>query len=182
MTSELRQAAIDETYLYKSQSMPTPQEIIEALELKPLPLEGGYYHETYRSPDVVSASASRGARSGATAIYYLLTADTHSALHRLPADEIFHFYAGGPVRMLQLRPDGSGDLVLLGSDVLAGQRPQVVVSRGVWQGSFLAPGAEFALLGTTMAPGFDFSDYEAGDRAALSAQYPEFSEIIRRLT
>jgi hypothetical protein len=112
----------------------------------------------------------------------LLTADTHSALHRLPADEIFHFYAGGPVRMLQLRPDGSGDLVLLGSDVLAGQRPQVVVSRGVWQGSFLVPGTEFALLGTTMAPGFDFSDYEAGDRAALTAQYPEFSEIIRRLT
>ena len=162
--------------------MPTPREIIEALDLKPLPLEGGYYRETYRSEDVVSSSASGGARSGATAIYYLLTADTHSALHRLPADEIFHFYAGGPVRMLQLRPDGSGELVLLGPDVLAGQRPQVVVSRGVWQGSFLAPGAEFALLGTTMAPGFEFSDYEAGDRAVLTAQYPEFAEIIGRLT
>jgi predicted cupin superfamily sugar epimerase len=161
--------------------MPTPQEIIDFLDLKPLPLEGGYYRETYRSPDVVSSPASRGARSGATAIFYSLTADTHSALHRLPADEIFHFYAGGPVRMLQLRPDGSGELVLLGPEVLAGQRPQVVVSRGVWQGSFLVPGAEFALLGTTMAPGFDFSDYEAGDRATLTAQYPEFSEIIRRL-
>jgi uncharacterized protein len=162
--------------------MPTPQEIIDALDLKPHRLEGGYYRETYRSPDVVSSPAFREARSGATAIYYLLTAYTHSALHRLPADEIFHFYAGGPVRMLQLRPHGSGELVLLGPDVLAGQRPQVVVPRGVWQGGFLMPGAEFALLGATTAPGFEFSDYEAGDRAALTAQYPEFSEIIRRLT
>jgi predicted cupin superfamily sugar epimerase len=162
--------------------MPTPKEIIKALDLKPHSLEGGYYRETYRSPDVVSSPGSGEARSGSTAIYYLLTPDTYSALHRLPADEIFHFYGGGPVRMLQLRPDGSGELMLLGSDVLAGQRPQVVVERGVWQGSFLVPGAEFALLGATVAPGFEFCDYEAGDRLALVAQYAEFAEIIRRLT
>ena len=84
--------------------------------------------------------------------------------------------------MLQLSPDGHGRLVILGPDVQAGHRLQLVVPRGVWQGSFLAPGSSFALLGTTMAPGFDFSDYEAGDRALLTSQHPAFAELIGRLT
>jgi predicted cupin superfamily sugar epimerase len=83
--------------------------------------------------------------------------------------------------MLQLFPDGRGEVVTLGSDLAAGQRPQVIVPRGVWQGSFLVDGA-FALLGTTMAPGFDFADYEPGDREQLSAHYPAFTDLVRRLT
>ncbi len=166
--------------------MLTAQDLIAALQLVPLPLEGGYYRETYRSPDqfaarVLPAHYGRD-KAACTAIYYLLTPDTFSALHQLPTDEIFHFYAGSPVRMLQLLPGGEGREVLLGPDVLAGQRPQVVAPRGVWQGSLLEPGGAFALLGTTMAPGFDFGDYEAGDRAVLTAQYPQFGEVIRRLT
>jgi predicted cupin superfamily sugar epimerase len=157
--------------------MTTADRLIAALGLRPLPREGGYYRETYRSADRLPAG-----KALATAIYYLLTPDTFSALHRLPADEVFHSYAGGPVRMLQLPPGGPGRLVTLGPDVLGDQEPQVVVPRGVWQGSFLLPGAAFALLGTTMAPGFDFDDYEAGDRAALVQQYPDHVDLIRRLT
>jgi predicted cupin superfamily sugar epimerase len=165
--------------------MGTAEEVIAALDLKPLPREGGYYRETYRAADVLPAAALPPrytmAKAAGTAIYYLLTPDTVSALHRLPTDEIFHFYLGGPVRMLQLLPDGDGRVVTLGTDLAAGERPQVIVPRGVWQGSWLAGGA-FALLGTTMAPGFDFADYEAGSRDALTRQYPAHADLIRRLT
>ncbi len=111
-----------------------------------------------------------------------MTPDSFSALHRLAGDELFHFYLGEPVEMLQLDPRaGDGRVVLLGTDLAAGQRPQVVVPRGVWQGSRLRPGGALALLGTTMAPGFDFADYEDADTAALAAAFPAFAEQIRRL-
>jgi predicted cupin superfamily sugar epimerase len=159
--------------------VPTARDIIDLLGLRPLPLEGGYYRETYRSAE----SFPRGGtvKSAGTAIYYLLTPDTFSALHRLPTDEVFHFYLGDPVEMLQLPPGGPGNVITLGPDLIAGQRPQVVVPRGVWQGSRLRDGGRFALLGTTMAPGFDFADYEAGDPAALAAAYPAVADFIRRL-
>jgi len=165
--------------------MLTADQVRAALDLKPLPHEGGYYRETYRSAESVRADAlpPRYGRDKAlgTAIYYFLTPDTFSALHRLPTDEVYHFYLGSPVTLLQLSPAG-GSVVTLGPDILAGQQLQVVVPRGVWQGSCLQAGGAWALLGTTMAPGFDFSDFEAGDRAELSAAYPEFAERIRQLT
>jgi predicted cupin superfamily sugar epimerase len=164
--------------------MTSAEELIAALQLQPLPLEGGYYRETYRSSHRVPAAVPPGPteRAVSTAIYYLLAPHTHSALHRLPSDEIFHFYFGDPVQMLQLWPDGQGRLVTLGPDVLAGQCPQVVVPSGVWQGSFLSAGGAYALLGTTMAPGFDFADFEAGHADQLIEGYPAYAHIIRRLS
>jgi uncharacterized protein len=160
-------------------------DIIRALKLSPLPEEGGYYRETYRSAETFEARALPAGRPGpkayGTAIYYLLTPDTFSALHRLPSDEIYHFYAGDPVEMLQLHPDGGGRLIMLG-DYLRGFEPQVVAPRGVWQGSKLLPGGRFALLGTTMAPGFGFADYEGGRRCDLERDYPAFEDRIRDLT
>lgn len=156
--------------------MLSANEIIAALNLQPHPVEGGFFRETYRS------AASSGGRSLSTAIYYLLTPQTVSALHRLPTDEVFHFYVGDPVRMLQLWPDGSTRTLILGSDITAGQQPQLVVPGGVWQGSHLVDGGRFALLGATMAPGFDYADYETGRREPLARQYPDFAELIRRLT
>jgi predicted cupin superfamily sugar epimerase len=166
---------------------PTAAELIAALDLKPLPVEGGFYRETYRSalslPAAALAPAYRDARSASTAIFYLLTPETFSALHRLPADEVYHFYLGDPVDLLLLGPaQGTGRLATLGVDVLAGESPQLVAPRGTWQGSLLRPGGRVALLGTTMAPGFDFADYEAGDRACLSGAFPDFRDHIRRLT
>lgn len=164
--------------------MPSAEDLIRLLGLQPHPKEGGFFRETYRAQESLAGLPSRygGPRSASTAIYYLLTPTTFSALHRLQSDEVFHFYLGDPVRMLQLEPDGSGRTIVLGGDLFAGQQPQLVVPRGVWQGSCLEPGGRFALLGCTVAPGFDYADYESGDRQALLAQYPAFAEMIRRLT
>ena len=164
---------------------PTAQDLIRLLELQPHPKEGGFFRETYRSKESIAKAAlpSRypAARDHSTCIYYLLTPSTFSALHRLQTDEIFHLYLGGPVRMLQLGDDG-GKTIVLGQDLLAGQQVQVVVPRGVWQGSLLEPGADFALLGCTVAPGFDYADYEHGARAELTERYREHAELIQRLT
>lgn len=166
--------------------MATAEEMIAKLNLQPHPEEGGFFRETYRSKEQFAREqlpARYGdARAHSTAIYYLLTPDTFSALHRLESDEVFHFYAGDPVTMLQLLPDGTGRTVTLGHDILAGHEPQVVVPRNVWQGSFLQDGGVFALLGCTVAPGFDFADYHHGQRDVLTQQFPEYGELISRLT
>ena len=167
----------------------TADEIRQLLGLTPLAHEGGYFAETYRATEMIPAGFEGlhppDARSLATAIYYLLTPDTFSALHRLPGDEMFHFYLGDPVEMLQLGPDRSGStgrVVVLGTDLASGQRPQVLVPRGVWQGTRLLPGGKAALLGTTMSPGFDPADFELGAREALIADYPAHRDRILALT
>ena len=159
--------------------------IIAALGLQPHP-EGGYFVETYRAEEQVAAGALgdrySGTRPVSTAIYYLLTPDTFSEMHRLKSDEIFHFYAGDPVEMLRLWPDGAGDTVTIGADIAAGMHPQVVVPQGVWQGSRLAPGGSFALLGCTVSPGFDYADYESGKRDELLYLYPDRENMIKALS
>ena len=166
--------------------MLTVGQIKSLLDLQPHPVEGGCFRETYRSserlPGESLPAGCGGPRSLATAIYYLLTPETFSAMHRLPSDEVFHHYVGDPVEMLQLRPDGSGAIVVLGSDIIAGMRPQIVVPKGVWQGARLRSGGRFALLGTTVSPGFDFQDYESGHRDELARLYPQFQELIAALT
>ena len=91
-------------------------------------------------------------------------------------------FVGDPVEMLQLKPDGSGEVVVLGHDIAAGMRPQHVVPGGVWQGSRLRAGGGYALLGTTMSPGFDYSDYESGTRENLAKLYPQHTAMIASLT
>ncbi len=168
--------------------MPSPQEIIAALNLQPHPIEGGYFRETYRSAGTIPAEhlppgyASQAGRSYGTSIYYLLFPGTFSELHRLPTEEVFHLYLGGPVRMLQLFGDGASREALIGSDILGGQEPQVIVPPAVWQGTRLEPGVEFALLGATMAPGFDYADYEQGRRSVLTQLYPSQAQLITELT
>jgi predicted cupin superfamily sugar epimerase len=162
-------------------------QIVQMLGLNPLPKEGGFYAETYRSSDIIPHAALPQGRypvdkSLCTAIYYLLTPETKSLIHRLPSDEIFHFYLGDPVQMLQLSPNGEGRIIELGHDIVGGQTIQAMVPAGTWQGSRLLPGGEYALMGTTVAPGFDFSDYEAGRRGQLIQQFPQFREIIEELT
>jgi uncharacterized protein len=164
----------------------TATDIRKLFHLEPHPIEGGYFVRTYVSqrhlPVSVLPQEYPSARPVGTAIYYLLTPDTFSALHRLPGDEIFHFYLGDPVEMLELRPDGTTARTLLGQDLAAGMQPQHVICGGVWQGSRLCAGGEYALLGTTMAPGFDYADYETGSRDRLIAEYPAQTERIIALT
>jgi predicted cupin superfamily sugar epimerase len=165
--------------------MISANDIIDHLKLKPHP-EGGFYAETYRSEEEL-AGQSLPSRYGAnrsigTAIYFLLTADSCSVMHRLRSDEIFHFYMGDPVTMLHLYPDGQSKIVTLGSDLLKGHQPQIIVPKNIWQGSFITGNNGYALLGTTVAPGFDFADFEYGQRKTLIEQYPKESEKIIRLT
>jgi uncharacterized protein len=161
------------------------QDIIRQLDLQPHP-EGGFYRETYRCDEKIAAAALPGRygsdRNDSTAIYYLLTPESFSAMHRLQSDEVFHFYAGDPVTMLQLHGDGRAETIVLGQDILAGQRPQVVVPRGVWQGLFLNDGGSFALLGATVSPGFDFADFELADCDTLVRQFSACAALVRRLT
>lgn len=161
-------------------------DVIRILNLEPHPLEGGYFRETYRSVGSVPASAlwAHGAdRSLGTAIFYLLTPGSVSEMHKLPGDEIFHFYLGDPVEMLQLFADGTSRTYVLGSDLEAGHFPQLLVSGGVWQGSRPLPGPHgFSLLGATMAPGFAYQDYVGGLRDELTALWPAVSDTIAILT
>lgn len=149
-------------------------------------MEGGYYTETYRSDETIPRHALPerypSERSVCTAIYFLLTPEVFSAMHRVKSDEIFHFYAGDPVEQLLLHPDGSHETIIIGPNVLAGEKPQAIVPHGVWQGAKLEAGGEFALLGCTVSPGFDFADYEHGDRSELVASYPECGSLITDLT
>jgi len=168
--------------------MPTVAEIIERLELEPLPVEGGLIRQTYVASDTINLEALPArygrTKSLCTAIYYLLTddPDSFSALHRLPTDEIWHFYLGDPVEMLLLHPDGASERIKLGPDLLNGQHVQYVVPAGVWMGARVKEGGSFALMGTTMAPGFDDQDYEGGETEELERLYPDRSEIIRQLS
>ena len=166
--------------------MITAEQIKALLDLEAHPKEGGFFAETYRAgeqiPQATLPDRYDGSRSLATAIYYLLTPETFSAMHRLQSDEVFHFYLGDPVEMLQLQPDGSGRVLILGSDILSGMRPQLVVPKGVWQGARVRPGGGFALMGATVSPGFEYRDYETGRSAELMRAYPEFRELIAALT
>lgn len=161
-------------------------QVIKRLNLQKHPQEGGYFVETYRSGETIETATDSSditaVRSLCTAIYFLLTPDTFSEMHRLPFHEMYHFYAGDRVEMLLLLPDGEGRIIRLGNDVLAGEEPQFMVPAGVWQGSSLSAGGGFALLGTTMTPGFDPQDYQSGERKPLSIRYPAHAERIRRLT
>jgi uncharacterized protein len=158
----------------------TSDEIIKLLRLAPHPMEGGYFRRTYTSE--VSVALLRGVRPYGTAIYYLLEAGSFSEMHMLASDEIFHFYLGDPVEMLQLHPNGDSSVVTLGPDLLAGQHVQVVVPAGVWQGTRLIGDGKVALLGCTVTPGFDFADYRSAKYAELAANWPAEAKRIRALT
>lgn len=172
----------------------TAEEVKQLLGLQPHPREGGWFVRTYEasemlSPENFSDDRYDEPRRTGTAIYYLLEPDTFSEMHALASDEIFHHYAGDAVEMLQLHPDGSSRRVVIGRDLGAGESPQVVVPRGVWQGSRLLASAQesadacgWALLGCTVSPGFEFEDYSSAPRAELIARWPSEAEMITALT
>ena len=162
-------------------------DIIEKLKLIPMPDEGGYYRETYRSDIPKIAASTFGIesnllRSVSTAIYYFVIPESFSALHKVRSDEIFHFYSGDAVEMVQIDEFGKESNYTIGSKIENGEVPQVVVPRGVWQGLRLKKGGQWALMGTTVAPGFEFEDFELGHRNELLKQFPHLSASISRFT
>lgn len=157
------------------------REIVERLGLKPHP-ERGYFVETYRAVTEVVAATHRGPRPASTAIHFLVTAEAPAThLHRLVSDEVFHLYEGGPLEIVRLFADGGSDVVQLGLDLGAGQRPQIAVPAGTWFGTELVAGASHCWVGCTVAPGFEFADFELSDDTALATRYPAMAARIARM-
>ena len=158
----------------------TAEEIKSLLKLDPHPVEGGFFRRTYTS--ATNVELPRGVRPQSSAIYYLLETDRFSELHWIESDEMFHFYLGDPVEMLQLYADGSSRAVILGPDLRAGQHVQWLVPAGVWQGMRLIGDGKVALLGCTVTPGFNYADYHNAKYAELAAKWPDRAQGIRALT
>jgi predicted cupin superfamily sugar epimerase len=158
---------------------------IDTLKLEPHP-EGGYYRQTYRSgvviPGAVLPKTFRGDRSASTAIYFLLQGEDFSALHRIASDEVWHFYAGAALSVYVIDREGRVSEIRLGPHPQSGQVFQAVVAAGCWFGSCLAEPDAYALVGCTVAPGFDFNDFEMANRSLLLARYPQHEKLIGRLT
>ena len=160
------------------------QELIDSLGLVPHP-ERGHYVETYRASLSVGAlpPPHSGDRAASTAIYFLVTrAEPTTYLHRLLSDEMFHFYEGGPLDVLMLGPTGPGEVRRLGTNVAAGERPQLLIPAGTWFAAELADAASHCLIGCTVAPGFEFADFELAAGPELAARYPAQAARIARMT
>ena len=152
------------------------KDLIEELKLTPHP-EGGYFKETYRANTHVTSSG----RAASTAIYYLLDHGAVSHLHRIDADEVWHAYAGSGLRV-HIFEDEHYRFLDIGTDLQAGQRPQGVVPAGAWFGAELLNPHGYALVGCTVAPGFEFEHFELATRAPFLEKFPDQRPIIERLT
>jgi predicted cupin superfamily sugar epimerase len=171
-----------------STCIPDLQYIIATLNLQRLPFEGGWYAQSYKSKDMLCGPSLPerypGPRALGTAIYYLMTAeqDGFSALHRLRGDEVLHFYLGDPINSLLIYPDGSFRKFIMGPNIQKGQVLQMVIPAGTWQGHRVCAGKNYALIGSTMTPGYDDEDFELGSRSDLCKQFPLVSNEITSLT
>jgi uncharacterized protein len=158
---------------------------IRRLKLERHP-EGGYFRQTYRSAVTIAREGLplefAGARAVSTAIYFLLEGENFSAFHRLRSDEVWHFYAGAPLLVHVIDPDGKYDCVRLGNDPENGQEFQAVVKAGCWFSSHVADWKSWALVGCTVAPGFEYQDFEIGKREELTRLYPQHRALIVQLT
>ncbi|MCX5369509.1 cupin domain-containing protein [Streptomyces sp. NBC_00015] len=153
----------------------TPEDLVAHYGLEPIPREGGLFRRTWAGPE------GPDGRPAGSAIVALLTADDFSALHRLPTDEVWHFYLGDPLTLLLLAPDGTSRTAVLGPDLLGGQQPQLTVPARTWMGARVATGGAWTFFGCTMAPGFTYGDYEHGDAADLTARHPDRAALIAEL-
>ncbi len=165
--------------------MVTAQQLITQYGLQPHP-EGGYYLQTYCSNERIPASALPGRFAGdrhySTAIYFLLERKQFSAFHRIQSDELWHFYAGTGLHIYVIYPDGRGEVLKLGNDLQNGYSFQHVVPAGCWFASKPVDENGFAFVGCTVAPGFDFADFEMANKKDLSTAYPDYTEWIDKLT
>ena len=165
--------------------MQTADYWIEILEMQRHP-EGGYFKETYKCVEDIEGNALpdrfEGNRSMSTAIYFLLRKEDFSAFHKIKSDEIWHFYEGQGLEIFYFDENGELKTILLGRNPEKGEVFQAVVPANCWFGSRVASGSDYALVGCTVAPGFDFQDFEMAERQELIADYPQFREIIEQLT
>lgn len=161
------------------------EEIIKKLDLKPHP-EGGYFKETYRSKGEISQeclhSNYNGKRNYSTCIYFLLTSDMFSAFHKIKQDEIWHFYKGSPIDLHTISETGTHSEFTIGSDIDKGQTPQLIVPANHWFAARVLNENDYALVGCTVSPGFNFDDFELAGRHDLISKFPQHQQIITKLT
>lgn len=164
--------------------MIAPKKLIEKYNLAPHP-EGGYFKENYRSLEIIPKSVLprrfNGDRSYSTAIYFLLEKENFSGFHKISSDECWHFYAGSTLLIYVIHLNGKLETIKLGADCMNGEHFQAVVPAECWFASEPAPGTAFSFVGCTVAPGFDFSDFEMAKRDELSKQFPQHKPLISRL-
>ena len=162
----------------------TLSELVAKFQLLPHP-EGGFYRETYRSAELIEQHALpqrfTGYRPFSTAIYFLLKEGNFSAFHRIQSDECWHFYAGQTLHVHVIHPNGQYALLKLGNDLAKGETFQAMVPAGSWFASETAAGGSFSFVGCTVAPGFDFADFELAKAAELIQQFPAMEILIKRL-
>lgn len=163
--------------------LPDVSDLVETLKLLPHP-EGGYYRETYRAQQTVTVGRDEltVGRSASTAIYFLLAHGQFSAMHRIRSDEIWHFYSGSPLRVVTLTEAGEREDFLLGSALSQGSVYQAIVPAGRWFGAMLVEPSSYSLVGCTVAPGFEFAEFELGRKEQLLSQFPAHREVIQSLT
>ena len=165
--------------------MMTAKELIQKLDLQPHP-EGGFFKETYRSPGEINAdglpSEFKGSRSYSTCIYFLLTSAAFSAFHKINQDEIWHFYLGSPIKLHSISQDGIHLEHRIGNDIKNHQSPQLVVPKGHWFAASVMDDNSYALVGCTVAPGFDFGDFVLGSKEELIGKFPEHKKVIEQYT
>ena len=162
----------------------TVSELIKLYDLQPHP-EGGYFKETYRSLGCIPASVLpaqyKSQRHYSTAIYFLLPETFKSTWHRLRSDEIWHFYLGGPLTLLQIAPGGATEKIVMGRDIKVGQKLQQAMPAGFWFGAYPNLGSDYSFVGCTVAPGFDFTDFETASCADLVKKFPKNKKFIEEL-
>lgn len=160
-------------------------ELVTKLDLQEH-VEGGFYKETYRSSGIIAKGSTTedfdGDRNYSTGIFFLLTSDTFSAFHRIKQDEMWHFYEGSPITVHMIDELGSYSFQRLGTDLNGGELPQFIVSKDTWFASEVEDPNSYCLAGCTVSPGFDFADFELAERKELINIFPEFKDVIHRLT
>lgn len=162
----------------------TIDDLVKTYDLQPHP-EGGFYKETYRAKEEIPASAlpiHKGNRSFSTGIFFLLPKGTKSRLHRIKSDEMWHFYLGDPLTLIQISPECKVSKVTLGTDIKNGQKVQHTVPAGHWFGAYPNNESDYAFVGCTVAPGFDFADFEMGNIKNLKEMFPDATSEIEMLT
>lgn len=164
--------------------MTETEKIKKYFNLEPHP-EGGWYRQTYKSSEAIPAHVLpvrfNGSRAFSTAIYFLLIAGNFSAFHRIKSDECWHFYAGDPLLIYILHPDGRLEMITMGTDFEKEQCFQFVVPAGCWFASRPASGSSYSFVGCTVSPGFEYDDFELADAGQLSLLYPQHKELIRSM-
>jgi len=158
--------------------------LIKSLNLVPHP-EGGYFKETYQSEDIVSGLPDRyqgQSRSSGTSIYYLLKGNQYSAFHKIQSDEIWHFYEGSPLKIYVIDHNGKLNIHLLGNDINNGGNYQIVIKHNQWFAAQPIEQKGYTLMGCTVSPGFDYTDFQLAKRNELLEKYPEHHSLIMEFT